>query len=67
MQVGLLTIEQKTEIAGKYFSEDQFFNPVQDSNGNWIITTTEMYECINPEYLWVKELPLIEWTGPYIA
>jgi hypothetical protein len=66
MLVGSLTIEQKDELIGNYFAEDQYFNPVQDADGNWIISTIEMYYCINPDYIWVKDLPLIEWTGPYV-
>lgn len=64
MQVGLLTIEQKNEIAGQEFATDSFFNPIQDGNGNWIISTQEMDECINPPYMWVKDLPLIEFVPP---
>jgi hypothetical protein len=66
MLVGLLTIEQKDILEGQYFAEDQMFNPVQDTNGDWIISTTEMYNCINVDYMWVQELPLIEWTGSYM-
>ena len=62
MLVGLLTIEQKDQIEGQYFAEDQMFNPVQDVDGDWIITTTEMYSCINPDFIWVRDLPLIEWN-----
>jgi hypothetical protein len=66
MLVGLLNIEQKDILEGQYFGEDQMFNPVQDTDGDWIITTTEMYNCINPDYMWVRDLSLIQWTGPYI-
>jgi hypothetical protein len=61
MIVGLLTIEQKEQLVGEYFADDQRFNPVQDGEGNWIISTEEMYECINPDFMWVRELPLIDW------
>lgn len=64
MIVGLLTIEQKDQIEGQYFAEDQRFNPVQDGEGDWIISTQEMYGCINPDYMWVRELPLITWIAP---
>lgn len=64
MLVGLLTIEQKDQIEGQYFAEDQRFNPVQDGEGDWIISTQEMYSCINPDYMWVRELPLITWIAP---
>lgn len=64
MIVGILTIEQKDQLEGQYFAEDQMFNPVQDAEGDWIITTTEMYGCINPDFMWVKDLPTIIWVAP---
>lgn len=64
MKVGLLTIEQATDLTGKLFDEDSYFNPVLDGDMNWIISTQEMYGCVNTEYLWVKELPLIDWVEP---
>jgi hypothetical protein len=57
--VGLLTIEQKLEIVGVEFIPDCTFNPIQDINDNWVISTQEMIQCINPNFLWVKDLELI--------
>jgi hypothetical protein len=61
IQVGLLTIEQKDELVGQWYDSDSFFNPIQDANDNWIISTEEIDQCINPDLLWVKDLPLIEY------
>ncbi len=61
MKVGLLTIEQKNEILGQLYAPDSYFNPIQDINHNWVISTQEMDECIVKEFLWVKELPLIDY------
>lgn len=61
MKVGLLTIEQKEEIQGKQYAPDSYFNSVQDEDDNWIISIEEMEQCENPEYTWVKDLPLIEY------
>jgi hypothetical protein len=61
IQVGLLTIEQKDELVGQWYAPDSYFNPVQDANDNWIISTEEIDQCINPDLLWVKDLPLIEY------
>jgi len=66
MLVGLLTIEQKDELVGVELQHDWYFNPVQDNNDNWIISTEEMYNNTNPSVSWVKDLPLIEWNEPYI-
>jgi predicted DNA-binding transcriptional regulator len=57
--VGLLTELQKNEIVGQLYAPDSYFNPIQDVNNNWIISVEEMEQCINPEYLWVKDLELI--------
>jgi hypothetical protein len=64
MLVGILTIEQKDELIGAELQYGWYFNPVQDANDNWIITTTEMYENTNPDFSWVSTLPLIEWVSP---
>lgn len=61
MLVGLLTIEQKEELVGVEYQPFSYFNPVQDANDNWIISTVEMYDNQNPNVIWVKDLPLIEW------
>jgi hypothetical protein len=59
--VGLLTIEQKDSLVGQLYDEDSFFNPLQDIEDNWIISVEEMEFCVNPEFIWVKDLPLIEY------
>lgn len=61
MLVGLLTIEQKDQLIGVQYEPSSYFNPVQDANDNWIISTIEMYDNQNPDVVWVKDLPLIEW------
>ena len=61
IQVGLLTIEQKDSIVGQMYDEDSFFNPITDISDQWIISVEEMEFCVNPEFQWVKDLPLIEY------
>lgn len=58
-QVGLLTEAQKDSLVGQLYDDDSYFNPIQDINDNWIISVEEMEFCINPEFIWVKDLPLI--------
>lgn len=60
IEVGLLTIQQKDEIVGKLYAPDSYFNPIQDIDNNWIISIEEINQCENPEFMWVKDLPLIE-------
>ena len=57
--VGLLTLEQKDLIVGQEYTEDSYFNPIQDLNDNWVISIEEMEYCTNVDYLWVKDLDLI--------
>jgi hypothetical protein len=59
IEVGLLTTEQKDQLIGQMFNQDSKFYPIQDAQDNWIISIEEMTQCINPNYLWVKDLPLI--------
>jgi hypothetical protein len=59
--VGLLTIAEKDSLVGQLYDEDSYFNPIQDIDDNWIISTEEIEFCINPEFQWVKTLPLIEY------
>lgn len=59
--VGLLTIAEKDSLLGQLYAPDSYFNPIQDIDDNWIISTEEMEFCVNPEFQWVKTLPLIEY------
>ena len=61
IQVGLLTESQKNELVGQLYDDDSYFNPIQDIEDNWIISVEEMEFCVNPEFMWVKDLPLIEY------
>lgn len=57
--VGLLTVAQKDELIGQQYGPDSYFNPIQDINDYWVISTEEMINCVNPYFIWVKDLPLI--------
>lgn len=59
--VGLLTTQQYHQLVGQLYAPDSFFNPIMDSDLNWIISTQEINFCTNPDFIWVKELPLIEY------
>lgn len=62
MEVGLLTIQQKELIQGQLYAPDSYFNPIQDINNNWVISMQEMNNCVNENYIFVKNLPLINYT-----
>jgi hypothetical protein len=57
--VGLLTEVQKDQMFGQLYAPDSHFNSIQDANDNWITSIEEMEQCVNPDFLWVKDLPLI--------
>jgi hypothetical protein len=59
--VGLLTEAQKDELVGVYYSADSIYNPIQDIDDNWVISTEEMIYTTNEDTLWVKDLELIEY------
>ena len=61
IQVGLLTSVQKDELVGQMYDEDSFFNPIITADNEWIISQEEMNQCVNPEFMWVKDLPLIDY------
>ena len=58
-QVGLLTETQKDSLIGQLYDEDSYFNPIADLYDRYIISVEEMEFCVNPEFMWVKDLPLI--------
>jgi hypothetical protein len=59
--VGLLTELQKDELLGQLYAPDSYFNPIQDVNDNWIISIEEMQQNENPNFTWVRDLPLIQY------
>ena len=63
MTVYLLTQEQKDSLEGKYYFNGTFFNPIQDSNDNWIISEEEVNLANYEDILWVKDLPQIEYKA----
>ena len=59
MIVHLLTEEQAQSLIGVEFMPDNYFNPILDADGNFIITEEEVSQSI---INWVKELPKIEYN-----
>jgi len=62
MEVYKLTTEQKESLIGKTYDSVQYFNPTLDANGNWFISVEEVNYCLNEDFLWVKDLPTIEYN-----
>lgn len=60
MQVHLLTYEEAQSLIGVQFMPDNYFNPIMDADGNWIISIEEVEQC---SIDWVKELPLLNYNA----
>jgi hypothetical protein len=60
MKVRLLKPEQKELIENELFDGEQFFNPILDADGNWIISNEEVNQCTCIEFEFVHDLPEIE-------
>jgi len=60
--VGLLTELQKDELIGQWYAQDSFFNPIITADNQWVISIEEMEQCVNPDFLWVKDLDLIPYN-----
>jgi hypothetical protein len=58
IQVALLTEQQADSLRGVEVVPDNYFNPIQDANGNWIISLEEVEQC---SIDWVKDLERIEY------
>jgi hypothetical protein len=63
IQVYQLTSEQQEQLIGVEFIPDNLFNPIQDIDGNWIISIEEVNQC---SIEWVKELPQIDYRPKQI-
>lgn len=58
MKVLHLTQQQAEQLRGVEVVPSNFFNPIQDAQGRWIISTEERDQC---SIEWVKQCPEIEY------
>ena len=58
MTVILLTSQQADQLRGVEVVTDNYFNPIQDAQGRWIISVEERDQC---SIEWVKSCPEIEY------
>ncbi len=62
MKVALLSIEQKNQLLELKYDNEQFFNPIQDYNDNWIISIEEIKFCTNKKNIeWIDNLQFIDY------
>ncbi len=45
----------------RFIVKASIYNPIQDIDDNWVISTEEMIYTTNEDTLWVKDLDLIEY------
>jgi len=76
-KVRKLTLEQKNILVGKVWGfQGQYFNPLQDADGNWFISNEEVNGCTLaqaesiPCDAWLLTLPEIDYNpvvseGPF--
>lgn len=64
MKVGLLTPAQKDLLVGVEYEPSTYYNPIQDCNNDWVISTQEMDQTTNPDYSWIHTLVLIDYCPP---
>lgn len=46
MIVAKITESKAKELKNKEFSQSNYFNPIQDVNGNWVISLNELAYCV---------------------
>jgi hypothetical protein len=62
MIVGLLIIKEKDLLLGQQYAPDSYFNPIQDSVGDWVISTEEIDQNTNADFDWLNGINLIEYS-----
>ena len=61
--VGQLTTYEVEALSGKTFGDGSYYNPIQDKNDNWVISKEEIDQTTDPDFLWIKSIPLIPFQG----
>lgn len=57
--VHLLTPDEAAILTGQEYAPESFFNPIQDLFNNWVISMYEVNNCVNQQFIWVKNTPII--------
>lgn len=61
-----LTENQYKSIQGVSYAPDQYFNCVQDINGDWFtfLSDDDILIITNSEWAWILDCPYVEYTPP---
>lgn len=62
----ILTIKQKDQLQGQFYSPYEFFNCVQDINGIWFLFLSgeDKLQILDTEWSWILTLSEEEYTPP---
>ena len=61
----ILTTEQYESIQGVFYTPYEFFNCVEDIDGNWFLFLSEQDKEVLPsEYQYLLQLPTAEYVPP---
>ncbi len=63
-KVAVVSKTRATKLKGKETTDDLLFNPIQDSLGRWVVSEEEIEQLTDSDYMYLKALPLIEFTKP---
>jgi hypothetical protein len=63
----ILTVAQKEEIQGVFFTDNIFFNCVQDINETWFLFLSQQdIEILPQEFQYLLQLPTGEYVPPLL-
>ena len=54
----IITEQQANSLVGQYYAEFCMFNPVV-LDDVWVIFLGEIENCVNEDFKWVNELPVV--------
>jgi hypothetical protein len=61
-----LTEDERDSLEGQEFAPDSRYHAIQDVNNDWFITELQVNQTIEDEFLWVKDMDLIEFEPKLI-
>jgi hypothetical protein len=60
-KVGLLDQDEKEALEGEKYDLNNFFTPLEDADGNFVLPINQIQNNKNIDFWWVKYLPLIDY------
>lgn len=66
-KVAIITESQKNYLLGKKYDGISYFNPVQDCNGNWVISKEEIDGCNTEDKAFLDSLTIQDYCFPTVS